>query len=55
MKSKKRVAWSGKLLGLRDCNELTDEEYRQLKALLPVLEDDPVKEVETFTRKYLEA
>lgn len=49
------VALSGRFLGLRDCGEITDEEYKQLKALLPELKDNPVKEVEAFTRKYLEA
>lgn len=47
------VAWAGKLLGLFDCKEITEEEYRQLKAMLPVLENDPVKEVEAVTRKYV--
>jgi hypothetical protein len=47
------VAWSGKLLGLHDCKEITDSEYEQLKAMLPVLEDNPVKRVEEFTRRYV--
>ena len=47
------VAWSGKLLGLHDCNEITDHEYEQLKAMLPELEGNPVKEVEALTRKYV--
>ena len=49
------VAWAGKLLGLHDCNEITDQEYEQLKAMLPELEGNPVEEVEALTRKYLEA
>lgn len=48
------VALSGRFLGLHDCKEITDEEYEQLKAMLPVLENDPVKEVEAATRKYLQ-
>jgi hypothetical protein len=48
------VAWSGKLLGLHDCKEITDSEYEQLKAMLPEVEDNPVKEVEAFTRRYIQ-
>lgn len=47
------VALSGRFLGLRDCREITEEEYKQLKAMLPVLENDPVKEVEAATRTYV--
>mgnify|MGYP003384580426 CR=1 FL=1 len=49
------AAWSGKLLGEHDSGEITDEEYERLKAMLPVLDSDPVKEVEAATRKYLDA
>lgn len=47
------VAWSGKLLGLHDCKEITDHEYDQLKAMLPDLEDSPIVELERITRKYV--
>lgn len=49
------VALSGRLLGLRDCEEITDTEYEQLLAMLPVLDDNPVKSVEEFTRRYANA
>ncbi len=46
------VAWTGQLLGLHHCKVITDSEYEQLLAMLPVLEDNPVKKVEEFTRRY---
>ncbi len=49
------VAWYGQLLGVHQCNLITDTEYRQLLAMLPVLDDNPVKKVEEFTRRYTNA
>ncbi|MBX9725091.1 MAG: hypothetical protein K2X81_27050 [Candidatus Obscuribacterales bacterium] len=46
------VAWTGQLLGLHQCNLITDSEYEQLLGMLPVVEDNPVKRVEAFTRQY---
>lgn len=46
------VAWYGTLLALYQCKEITDSEYEQLLAMLPVVEDDPVKEVEAFMSRY---
>lgn len=48
------VAWSGKLLGLHQCKALIDLEYELLLEMLPILEDNPVKKVEEFTRQYVE-
>lgn len=48
------VAWTGKLLGLHQCKVISDSEYERLLAMLPVLEDNPVKRVEEFTRRYAE-
>ncbi|MBX9720850.1 MAG: hypothetical protein K2X81_05620 [Candidatus Obscuribacterales bacterium] len=46
------VAWTGRLLGMHQCKVITDEEYEQLSAMLPVLEDNPIKIVEAFTKRY---
>ncbi len=46
------VAWYGKLLGLHQCDVISDAEYEQLLGMLPALEDNPVKRVEEFTRRY---
>jgi hypothetical protein len=48
------VSWSAQLLGLHQCNVISDTEYGELSAMLPVLKDNPAKEVEAFTRRYIQ-
>ncbi len=47
------VAYEAKLLALYHNNEISDNEYQQLLAMLPVTEDSPVAEVEEFMRECL--
>lgn len=48
------VAWYGRLLGLHQCNVITDSEYEQLLAMLPVVEENPVKKVAEFMSRFAE-
>lgn len=46
------VAWYGKLLGLRQCEVISNKEYEQLSAMLPEIMNNPVNEVEAFMNRY---
>lgn len=49
------VAWTGQLLGIYHCKLISDSEYDQLLAMLPAVDNNPVKKVEALMSKYVES
>lgn len=47
------VAWTGQLLGAFHCKTISNSEYQQLLAMLPSMENNPIKFVEVAMSKYV--